>query len=69
MKNTNLELQLIDGEYYRINNTKRILYWDGEKWMKPEKDQQKKYGTWNSHLEKQPKVKSIELINIFTENY
>ena len=24
--------------YYRINKTKRILYWDGEKWKKTEKD-------------------------------
>lgn len=55
---------LIDGEYYRINGTKKILYWDGEKWMKPVKDHQKRYGTWNCYLDKQPKVKSVELVNI-----
>ena len=25
------------GNYYRINGTKKKLYWDGEKWMKPQK--------------------------------
>lgn len=52
------------GEYYRINNTKTILYWDGEKWMKPQKDQQKKYGSLVGPLDKQPNVKSFELVNI-----
>lgn len=48
--------------YYRLNGSKRILYWDGEKWMKPVKDQQGRYGTWLGQLDKQPKVKSAEYI-------
>ena len=48
--------------YYRLNGGKRILYWDGEKWMKPMKDQQGRYGTWLGQLDKQPKVKSAEYI-------
>ena len=57
---------LVDGEYYRINGTKKILYWDGSKWMKPEKDQQKRYGAWNSFLDKQPtNIKSVELVDIY----
>ena len=48
--------------YYRLNGTKRILYWDGEKWMKPIKDQQGRLGTWLGKLDKQPKVKSAEYI-------
>ena len=56
---------LVDGEYYRINGTKKILYWDGSKWMKPIKDHQKRYGTWNGHLDKQPtNIKSVELVDI-----
>ena len=57
-------MELIDGEYYRINGTKKVLYWDGEKWMKPVKDNQKRYGTWLGPLDKQPTVKSVELIDI-----
>jgi hypothetical protein len=58
-------LSLVDGEYYRINGTKKILYWDGMKWMKPVKDQQKRFGTWNTHLDKQPtNIKSVELVDI-----
>ena len=57
---------LVDGEYYRINGTKKILYWDGSKWMKPVKDHQKRYGTWNGHLDKQPtNIKSVELVDIY----
>lgn len=57
---------LVDGEYYRINGTKKILYWDGSQWMKPVKDQQKRYGTWNTHLDKQPtNIKSVELVDIY----
>lgn len=51
--------------YYKINGTKRVLYWDGDKWMKPIKDQQKRYGTWIGALDKQPKVKTVEEIDIF----
>ena len=55
------------GEYYRINGTKKILYWDGEKWMKPQKDNRGNYGTYNAHLEKQPtNIKSVELVDVRT---
>lgn len=54
------------GEYYRINGN-IVLYWDGEKWMKPVKDVRKNYGTYNTRLEKQPtNIKSIELVDIRT---
>lgn len=54
------------GEYYRINGN-IVLYWDGEKWMKPVKDVRKNYGTYNARLEKQPtNIKSIELVDIRT---
>jgi len=57
---------LEDG-YYKINGTKKILYWDGNKWMKPEKDTRKRYGGWNSHLDKQPtNVKTVELVDILS---
>ena len=60
------DVPLEDGEYYRINGTKKILYWDGSKWMKPEKDQQKRYGAWNSRLDKQPtNIKFVELVDIY----
>ena len=55
---------LCAGDYYKINGTKKVLYWNGEEWMKPAKDHQKRYGTWVSRLEKQPNVKSIELVDI-----
>ena len=59
-------VSLVDGEYYRINGTQKILYWDGSKWLKPVKDQYKKYGGWNSFLEKQPtNIKSVELVDIY----
>lgn len=48
--------------YYQINNSKKILYWDGNKWLKPIKDQQKSYGTWLGHLDKQPKIKALAFI-------
>jgi hypothetical protein len=54
-------------EYYRINGTKKILYWDDEKWIKPEEDSRKNYGTYNSHLQKQPtNITSVELVDIRT---
>jgi hypothetical protein len=56
--------ELKAGGYYRINKTKKILYWDGDKWMKPVKDQQKRYGNWVGHLEVQPIVKSVELVDV-----
>ena len=42
------------GSYYRINGTKKKLYWDGERWMKPKKDVRGSYGGWIAPLEKQP---------------
>ena len=45
---------LESGNYYRINGTKKKLYWDGEKWMKPQKDIRGSYGGWIAPLEKQP---------------
>lgn len=49
------------GKYYQINGTKKVLYWDGEKWMKPIKDNSGKYGGWIGHLEKQPtNIKTIK---------
>lgn len=57
-------MNLIEGEYYKINGTKRILYWDGKEWLKPAKDQQKRYGSWLVKLETQPKIKSVEIISI-----
>ncbi len=57
-------MDIIDNEYYRINNSKRILYWDGEQWMKPEKDSRGMYSGLLSYLNKQPNVKSVELIDI-----
>lgn len=42
------------GNYYRINGTKKKLYWDGEKWMKPIKDRRGSYDGWIAPLEKQP---------------
>lgn len=52
------------GEYYKINNTKRILYWDGEKWMKPAKDRRGSYSGYVGFLDKQPAVKSVERVDI-----
>jgi len=57
-------MELESGEYYRINGTKRILYWDGDKWMKPVKDVQKSFGSYVGPLDKQPKVKSFEKVGL-----
>lgn len=45
--------------YYIINNTKKILYWDGKEWKKPVKDSRGSYSGLLSRLQKQPKIKSI----------
>ena len=66
MKRTIYKINPNEGSYYKINGTKKILYWDGEKWMLPVKDQQKRYGSWLSMLDVQPIVKTIELIDITT---
>jgi hypothetical protein len=39
--------------YYQINNTKKVLYWSGEKWQQPVKDYYKRY-TYISELRLQP---------------
>jgi hypothetical protein len=50
----------LEPDYYQINNTKKILYWDGNKWMKPVKDHYKRY-TYVSNLDKQPtNVKTVK---------
>ncbi len=55
---------LEDGFYYKINGSKKILLWEDGQWMKPEKDQQKKYGTWVSKIDPQPIVKSAEKVEL-----
>lgn len=55
------ELNIQAGKYYQINGTKKVLYWDGEKWMQPVKDTRGKYSDWLGHIEKQPtNVKTIK---------
>ena len=50
-------------DYYQIDNTKKILYWDGEKWMKPVKDHYKRF-TYLRNLEEQPKnIKTTTIVN------
>jgi len=57
------KLNLEPGNYYLINGSKKILYWDGEKWMKPIRDRNKRYGYYVCNLEKQPtNVKTVNLI-------
>ena len=52
------------GEYYRINGTKRVLYWSGDKWMRPTRDEQKRFGIYVTNLDRLPNVKSVELVDI-----
>ena len=56
----NLKLQC--GCYYRINGTNKILYFDGDMWYKPVKNNQGKYSTHVQTLEKQPNVKNAEMV-------
>jgi hypothetical protein len=57
--------ELTEGCYYRINGTKKILYWNGEKWMEPAKDRQGRYGSYIRHIEKQPNnIKTIQLVDV-----
>ncbi len=46
-----MELEI---DYYQINNSKKVLYWNGEEWMKPIKDHYKRF-TYLARLEEQPK--------------
>lgn len=58
------------GKYYQINNTKKVLYWDGEKWMRPVKDSMGKYDGWIGHLEKQPtNVKTVKKVDVSVIGY
>ena len=57
MENINLQC----GCYYRINGTKKILYWDGESWRKPVKDKRGRYSGHSINIEKQPNVKSVQV--------
>lgn len=56
------EMILEEGEYYRINNTNKVLYWNGTEWMNPVKDAQKRLGTYVAKLDKQPLIKSVEAV-------
>lgn len=50
-------------DYYQINNTKKVLYWDGEKWMKPLKDNYKRF-TYLGILKEQPKnIKTATIVD------
>lgn len=53
-------LLFIEQGYYYINDTLKVLHWDGEKWQQAVKDRQNMY-TFVRDLEKQPKnIKSVE---------
>jgi len=54
--------QLEKDEYYQINGTVKVLFWDGNKWMKPVKDRLGKYG-YLAPLDNQPvRIKSAERV-------
>lgn len=56
----------LETDYYQINNTKKVLYWDADQqiWFKPTKDQRKNYSGWLENLESQPKnIKSVVVAN------
>lgn len=65
MKITNINFENLEQDYYVINGTKKVLYWDGAKWMKPVKDSRKSFNSGLiGNLDKQPtNVKSIELVS------
>lgn len=48
----------IEVGYYQINNTKKVLYWNGEEWQKPIKDSRGGFGSYVTKLDKQPKIKT-----------
>lgn len=57
---TQIDYKNLESDYYQINRTKKILYWDGIQWMKPAKDFNKKFGSYVEHLPEQPKnIKNI----------
>ena len=58
-----METENLEVDYYQINNTKKVLYWDGEKWMKPVKDYYKRY-TYLGKLDKQPtNIKTLTIVS------
>ena len=44
----------LEEDYYVINNSKKVLYWNGVEWMKPTKDRQGRLGSYITKLDKQP---------------
>jgi hypothetical protein len=60
------DFNTLESDYYRINGTKKILIWDvsEKQFFKPKKDCRGQYGGWMSRLEKQPKLKFIERVNL-----
>ena len=59
-----MQIELEQGCYYIINGTKRILYWSGNEWMKPVKDNRGSYHGWVTFLEKQPKISTVSKVEI-----
>lgn len=55
---------LVEDVYYRINDTKKILLWNGDEFMKPEKDQQGRYGSWITRIDSQPKIKFVQEVDM-----
>jgi len=55
---------LVEDSYYRINDTKKILQWNGVEFLKPLKDQQGRYGSWLERIESQPNVKFVQEVDL-----
>jgi hypothetical protein len=52
----------LEPDYYQINGTKKVLYWNGNKWCLPVKDHYKRF-TYIGHLDKQPtNIKTLTLV-------
>lgn len=53
--------QVKEGEYYQINGTKKVLYWDGKEWRKPVKNSAGSYEDgFILPIEKQPvRIKTV----------
>jgi hypothetical protein len=60
------DFNTLESEYYRINGTKKILQWQTSemKFFKPVKDVRGRFGEWIQPLEKQPKLKFIEKVEL-----
>lgn len=55
-----INYEQLQEDYYVINNSKKVLYWNGAEWMKPIKDRQGRLGSYITRLDKQPtKIKTI----------